>query len=699
MVNSISNTAAVQGVRKPVASVAAVAAPQVEVAKAKLETGKKAVPSASELNAKAFMQRQQIGAALYDRSFTFGEGISALKRQDAIASYAAKIQSQDGGPTAKQLQALDRKLDRAETQITKLSNNAKGADLDSLEAIDGKELDTVQENLMARINAGLKDGSLTEEEGKGLLARQEELNKLEVKFRESDGKLTAGEQKQMLDQLRKEADAVNRLRHNNNGVNLTYKSYSDQIDARQASLEKQIEAGIKRGSLTAKEAEAVKAEFASAAKFEEELRADGRVDWKDSVKMSTALNDVEIALYDLERNKQGVQLKDSFVDVKHVDGRQAQHLESTARGISNKALTDDEGIELLDAQRDIQNKEDRFLKGDGKLDRAEFLKLQNDMNDFALRNHELQTNKDRWTGIMSEAKPAVVPPATGGVKPAPAVQAPVAPVKPEAPVAVAPQPEPVKPDVAAPVAPVAPAPAPVTGEARVEWNAGNALKMQAYDAKADKWIDVASKGRGENPAFNTTVKLSQDVIDGGRFRIIDGNTVLENGRKSTNADGSVTIRFNDTGADQDFNDALITFKPSVAAEPVKPEVAAPVVEAPKAEVKVEEKKADEAKPEANSSGGGAAVGGGDLSALRAKYNGPENNFGKLVSGMLKSVNDGVAKFGQEVSDRAREKNEDMKERATEVRSENLGFGDVRVKAYTKLDKPLAAATELLRKIA
>ncbi len=76
---------------------------------------------------------------------------------------------------------------------------------------------------------------------------------------------------------------------------------------------------------------------------------------RDSVKMSTALNNVEIRLYDLQRNTQGRQLKDSFVDVKNVDMQQARNLESTARGISNKALTDEESIELLNDQRRIAN--------------------------------------------------------------------------------------------------------------------------------------------------------------------------------------------------------------------------------------------------------------------------------------------------------------------------------------------------------
>ncbi|CAN1501282.1 hypothetical protein MCEMSEM23_00496 [Rhabdaerophilaceae bacterium] len=369
-------------------------------AAAKPEISTQAVESLKELDARAFMQRQQIGAALYDRSLTFEEGARVMKRQEAISAYAAKIQAKEGGPTEKDLVRLDRKLDRADAQILRLTTNAKGADLNSVKDIAGEDLNIVQENLMNRINAGIKDGSLTEAEAKGLLARQNDLNKLEEALRSSDGKFTAGEQKQMLDALRKETDLVNRLRHNSDGVNATYKSYSDGIDNRQSALEKQLAAGIKAGTLTEDEAVLVRAEFDKAAKFEEELRADGKVDWRDAVKMGSALNEVEIALYDLQRNTAGKQLADSFVDQKYVDLRQAGQLESLARGVSNNRLTNDETTTLLNAQQAIADQETAFAAGG--LTRGEYLRLQTAMNSFSLLDQELQSNSARYTGLIPQ---------------------------------------------------------------------------------------------------------------------------------------------------------------------------------------------------------------------------------------------------------------------------------------------------------
>ncbi len=192
-------------------------------------------------------------------------------------------------------------------------------------------------------------------------------------------------------------------------MNLTFKEYGEAVDKRQAALEKQLEAGVKAGTLTDKEAKAIRAEFDAAQKVEDELRADGRIDGRDNIKMSTALNNVEIKIYELQRNTAGKQLKDSYVDVKAVDQRQARDIESIARGISNKSLTDEESIELLNDQRKIGKMEDKFLADDGKLDRGEFLRMQNAFNDFALKNGELQSNKDRWTGIVKETAAAPAP--------------------------------------------------------------------------------------------------------------------------------------------------------------------------------------------------------------------------------------------------------------------------------------------------
>lgn len=451
MIQNVSNNASAIAVANAAAAKQQVQAPAAAAAAPVKTVTKKAVPALTELNAQSYLQRQQIGAALYDRSFTLGEGARMLKRQDAIQAYAEQIQVQDGGPTAAQLRKLGRMMDNAEKRIVALSNNDKGANLSSIAGIDGKELDTVQDNLAARIQHGLKDGSLTEEEATDLLARQQEINDVENALRSSDGKLTAGEQKQLLDELRKTADDINRARSNGSGISSGSYNYAGDVDKRQADLVKQLEQGVKTGSLTAAEAEIVLAEFDKVNTLEETALANGNVNWREATSLSSAMNEAEIKLYDLQRNTDGVKLADVFVDVKYIDQREAQQLEGITRGLDNGSLTNDEGVTLLKDQQSIQSLEDRLVNGG--LTRSEYLHLQTEMNDFSLQNADLASNKDRWTGIIPGTN--VIPPAA----PAPAAPAPAAPAPAPTPVAASPEPAPAAPAPAAP-APAAPAPAP-----------------------------------------------------------------------------------------------------------------------------------------------------------------------------------------------------------------------------------------------
>lgn len=407
MVASVSNASAraLPAALPPIARANAPAQPR----EAAPNAAAKAAPSLKSLDAQAFGERKQIAAALYDRSFTFAEAGRALKTQDGLAAYAARIQTAPGGPSDKDLAQLSRALDRAEAQIQALSRNEQGANLASPSAIDGRTVDLVQENLANRIRAGLKDGSLTAEEGEALTQTQTKLSELEKSLRESGGRLTAGEQKQLLDQLRESASAINKARSNDIGVRVTQKTYADQIDARQASLEKQLANGIKIGSLTEKEAETVRAQFAAGNALENELGQDGRIDGRDAIKLTSALDRAEIALYDLQRNKDGVQLAERYVDRKAVDLRASQQLESLANGLSNKSLTNDEAQALLNQQQAIQNQEARLVASGDGLTRSEFLQLRIAQNDFALQNQDLQRNSARYSGLIVPTKAAAIP--------------------------------------------------------------------------------------------------------------------------------------------------------------------------------------------------------------------------------------------------------------------------------------------------
>ncbi|MCZ8182347.1 MAG: hypothetical protein O9322_05195 [Beijerinckiaceae bacterium] len=468
MIQNVSSNAAVNPAAALAASGQQNNAGGNAAAKQEKTVTKQAVPALSELDSKAWMLRQQVGAALYDRSFTLREGERALKRMEAVEAYANEIFAKEGGPTDRDLRRLANRLNNADKLLVRLSNNDRGINLSSVEAIDGRDIDVVQANLADRIRHGLNDGSLTDDEAKVLLAQQDQLASLEAKFRESDGKLTAGEMKQVMDQLRKSADALNQARNNGVGVNLGTYSYADAVNDRQAQLEKMLADGLKAGSLTETEAESVRNQFALVNEEEAAALQNGKIDWREWVNLSSSMNDAEILIYDLQRNDDGKRLADSYVDVVQVDKRQAQQLEGLTRGIDNGALTNEEAISLLDLQQDIQRSENKLVR-DG-LTRSEFLRLQNEMNDYSLVAADLQSNSDRYDGLtpritVPPVLPAAPAPVTPPVDPAP-VQPSAPPVEAANPAPQAPVAPPVIPNGAAPATGNTGTPAPETDKAK-----------------------------------------------------------------------------------------------------------------------------------------------------------------------------------------------------------------------------------------
>jgi hypothetical protein len=138
MIQNVSSNMAVL----PLAAQTSVA-PAAKNAPQEKTVTKNAVPSVQALDAQAWMLRQQVGASLYDRSFTLREGERALKRMEAVEAYANEIFSKDGGPTARDLRRLANKLNNAEKMLDRLATNNRGIDLDSIEAIDGRDIDVV----------------------------------------------------------------------------------------------------------------------------------------------------------------------------------------------------------------------------------------------------------------------------------------------------------------------------------------------------------------------------------------------------------------------------------------------------------------------------------------------------------------------------------------------------------------------------
>lgn len=123
-----------------------------------------------------------------------------------------------------------------------------------------------QANLDSRIDAGVRNGSLTRAEAASLRAEFQALVRLEADYRRSGGVFTQFE-RQDLDRKFDILSAKIRVQRNDND-DRNWQS----INQRQANLEQRINQGVRSGALTQVEATRLRAEFRAIAAMEAQYR-------------------------------------------------------------------------------------------------------------------------------------------------------------------------------------------------------------------------------------------------------------------------------------------------------------------------------------------------------------------------------------------------------------------------------------------
>ena len=127
-----------------------------------------------------------------------------------------------------------------------------------------------QAELDRRIDAGVRNGSLTAGEAASLRAEFRALANLEATYRRSGGGLDAQERAD----LNRRFDVLSakvRAERNDRQDDRNWRN----INARQAELDRRIDQGVRNGSLTRAEATRLRAEFQSIARLEAQYRRSG----------------------------------------------------------------------------------------------------------------------------------------------------------------------------------------------------------------------------------------------------------------------------------------------------------------------------------------------------------------------------------------------------------------------------------------
>lgn len=129
-----------------------------------------------------------------------------------------------------------------------------------------------QANLDARIDGGVRDGSLTRAEAMRLRGQFQQLSRLEASYRYSGGGLSLSERADLDRRFNALSSQIRYQRHDDQ---MRGNNRWQPINARQRELDFRIDQGLRNGSLSRAEAARLRMEFSNIARLEVSYRRGG----------------------------------------------------------------------------------------------------------------------------------------------------------------------------------------------------------------------------------------------------------------------------------------------------------------------------------------------------------------------------------------------------------------------------------------
>ena len=197
----------------------------------------------------------RINAGVRDRSLTQAE--ANRLRADFQTLVRLEATYRRNGLTAAERNDLDRRFDLLSARIRDERADGDGS---------WTSINQRQANLDARIDAGVRDGSLSRNEASQLRADFQMLARMEADYRRNG--LTSAERADLDRRFDALSDRIRDERADGDG------SWTS-IDQRQSDLDARIDAGVRDGSLSRNEASQLRAEFQALARMEADYRRNG----------------------------------------------------------------------------------------------------------------------------------------------------------------------------------------------------------------------------------------------------------------------------------------------------------------------------------------------------------------------------------------------------------------------------------------
>ncbi len=254
-----------------------------------------------------------------------------------------------------------------------------------------------QAELDARIDAGVRDRSLTAAEAAQLRSEFKALAQLEAQYRASGNSLSIGERADL--DLRFDA-LGDRIRSNRNDDERGRGGPPQTIDQRQADLDARIDAGVRDGSLTKAEAAQLQSDFDSIARLEAQYRSSGGV-----------LTANERADLDQRFDALAASIRDNRNDNDGRDGRGGPFQTPSQRqgeldrridqAVRDRSLTAAAAAQIRVDFQALVRLENQYRGGPGGLTGAERADLDRRFNQLSARVTDNRNNAGdrRWTNL------------------------------------------------------------------------------------------------------------------------------------------------------------------------------------------------------------------------------------------------------------------------------------------------------------
>ena len=308
----------------------------------------------------------RIDAGVSDRSLTAAEATRLRSEFQAIATLETQYRS--GGLTEAERADLNRRFDQLTFRV-----RANRRDDDRAAGINAR-----QAELDAQIDAGVRNRSLTAAEANRLRSDYQALARLERQYR-ADG-LTEAER---ADLNRRFDQLSSRIRANRRDDDR-----APGIDARQAELNAQIDAGVRNRSLTVAEADRLRSDYLALARLERQYRADG-------------LTDAERADLNRRFDQLSSRIRANRRDDDRAPGINARQAELYARidaGVRDRSLTAAEASRLRYEYQALARLETQYRAGG--LTEAERADLNRRFDQLSRRiRYNRLDDDDRWTNL------------------------------------------------------------------------------------------------------------------------------------------------------------------------------------------------------------------------------------------------------------------------------------------------------------